>query len=218
MLGYKVYHKDDMYMKYKGHSKLWVDYLKNRDKGAKPPFEELLAGFDVVLEFAEYHEELRALCPDAKLILTERDAEKWVTSATDRIGMLRKVEKNFWIMKLLLFDPQVPSDFIYCATDRAKRAQAQSPGNDLREGLLKSFNSHNALMKSLPNVIVTNSKNGWKDLCAGLTVDAPDVPYPFANASGSLPKQHISRNIAKGVLFWYILPLCGIIFAYCYVM
>ena len=215
ILGYRVYHREDMYSTVR-HSNIWVDYLEKRDSGATPPFEKLLAGYDAVLEFGEFHKELHEMYPNAKLVLTERDAEKWINSIMSHLANMKTLEEHFWIIKMLgsYTQSQKVKNMIFIGNDRWKRALAIAGSNDLRKGLLQLFFSRNALLKSDPNVIVMDSKDGWKNLCAGLKVDVPNCAYPFRNAANATLHQTVVKGFVKNVLIVLILPLFGIILAY----
>ena len=206
-----------MYLNIPGHSNIWVEYLKNKDSGARPPFEKLLAGYDAVLEFGEFHRELHELCPNAKLVLTERDAEKWINSAMSHLANLKRLEKNYWIIKMFASyaHGETLRNLIFIGNERCKGALAITNGKDLRGGLLQLYNSHNALLKSDPDVIVMDPKDGWNKLCAGLNVDVPDCAYPLRNVANAGTNHEVVREVVKTSLIWYVLPLCGTILAYC---
>ena len=210
ILGYKCYHFEDVFTT-PGHAQIWCDYIENKaGSGAPPPLSKLLAGYDAVVDFphALYHRELRALCPDAAVLLTKRDPELWAKSMRHLLDTGNTVRRYKWILKYFLTNQLdqyiVIGDFIH------KKAF----GEMSRKELVESYNSHNELLESDCSVTVMDPKEGWQKLCAVLKVDIPDTPYPHLNSKAGLLKMHIIKNIVKCTFFWYILPLCAIILAF----
>lgn len=128
---------------------------------------------DVVWPFAE---EVIALYPEAKIVLTVRDdEEKWFASAFNtswynRIHVLARI--------LPALDPhwQRMSEFTtalwtYCY------------GNDFPTNGLRVYREHNAMVKRLggDRVLVFNPKDEWGPLCEHLGKPVPNVPYPHVN-------------------------------------
>ena len=110
------------------------------------------------------YKEIDAHIPGCKFILTLREPESWYQSVARHIGDLR--------------DPM--HEWIY--------GRGFGLPKDHKANTLNVFNAHNnevlAHFKDRPDdLLVLDFKKGagWKELCAFLGCEAPDVPFPHAN-------------------------------------
>lgn len=147
----------------------------------------LFAGFRSTMDWpgAAFWRELTETYPDAKVILTVRDAERWYES----------VATTIYPMFGSRSDP------------RAERARAVVPGLDVmteftrrliwdgpffggrfedRDHAIAVFEAHNAAVRrDVPadRLLVCGPDLGWPELCGflGVPVPVPDEPYPHLN-------------------------------------
>ena len=170
-------------------------------------------------------DELVSAYPNAKVILTNRDVDKWLVSMDKTfytvmkwrsMGMLAAVDKvidppppffslSVWVCPRL-FRAQMKiarrQDLIgpYWALLRIIM-NSWTKGNwedrgALRQGYLNHY-AHVRAVVAKENLLEFKSEDGWEPLCAFLGKPVPkDEPYPRVNDGDSVVKLH-------GYLFWY---------------
>jgi hypothetical protein len=154
---------------------LWDEALRRKTAGESIDWRPLLDGFQAIVDWpgAYFWAELTAAHPQAKVILTVRDPERWYDSIQGTIfSMLQEVEPP-----VLIPGAGVPHDIIYTRTFTGRltdRAHCQAV-----------FARHNqAVQESISpdRLLVFDVKEGWKPLCTFLGVPIPeDEPFPHAN-------------------------------------
>lgn len=123
--------------------------------------------------------QLVARYPGAKVVLTERDPERWYAS-----------------MAATIFSPQhrealggSPVGAIIAKLARRSwsgRDDALRSGPPPREVMIKLFEDHNAAVRAeIPEgrLLVYSVSQGWEPLCAFLGVEVPDTPFPRVNST-----------------------------------
>jgi len=140
-----------------------------------PDWESIFDGYASAVDWPACHfwRELMDHYPDAKVILSVRDAEQWFAST--QATMFRPD---------LMGDSKPPQNFQNMA---AKTVFADIGGdpND-HDSCIAAYKSHNQMvMKTVPadRLLVYEATQGWAPLCAFLGVAAPDAPYPRTNSS-----------------------------------
>ena len=172
-LGYaKCYHMAEV-AEHPEHAELWSAAWRGED-----PWETLFAGYAAAVDWpvAAFWQRLMRVYPQAKVILTVRDAEAWYQSAAGTI---------FQSMKdgLARLDPARES--------RLRMAREiivdGTFGGDLddKANALAVYRANVASAKAVPaeRLIVFDPRDGWAPLCAGLGVAVPDVSYPHVNTT-----------------------------------
>ena len=174
-LGYdKCYHMAELFQ-HPEHIETWERALHGERVDWSPIFEGYRAAVD--WPACEYWSDYYHLYPDAKVILSLRDADKWYESVMNTIyptstnlldsddpGMRRWGE---WANELIWqgrFDGQV--------TD-SKHAKAV-------------FEAHNARVQRMckpERLLVFEASMGWEPLCEFLGKPVPDEPYPRTNST-----------------------------------
>lgn len=152
--------------------KFWLK-AANREKF---DWEELFASYRASVDWPSCHfyRELSERYPDAKVILTERDPEKWVESFSQTILV---------VMQRMM-----------AATDEAELQSSRFieliVARDTfnfdfsRENLLKAYRAHNlAVRENIPakRLLVFDAPQGWAPLCEFLDVATPATPFPRTN-------------------------------------
>ncbi len=115
--------------------------------------------------------------PDAKVILTERDPQRWYDS-----------------MAATIFSPQhrqslqaSPVGAIIAKLARRSwpnRDEAVRSGPPPREVLIEMFEAHNAAVRreiAPERLLIYQVAQGWEPLCAFLGVPVPETPFPRVN-------------------------------------
>lgn len=155
--------------------------------GEPVDWEEIFQGFNSTVDMPAsfFYDELAARYPEANVILTVRDPDKWFESsratmlADDYREKLNRSPIGNLMAKMWAFQarkyggPKVPPT-------------ALSPAA-LREAAIARFNAHNAQVRQkIPaeRLLVFEAVQGWAPLCRFLGVPAPDVPFPHLNEPG----------------------------------
>ena len=168
-----------------GHADVW----RRAAEGETTDWPALLSGYRSTVDWpgCRFWRELRAQWPEAKVILSLRDADAWYDS----------VMKTIWPASSALMgvdaEPQrsfgrMHDEVIWSGTFQGRiedRAYAKHV-----------FEEHNAEVKrSVPveRLLIYEPGEGWERLCAFLGVDVPDTPYPHANSSEDFVRDIASR-------------------------
>ncbi|KAL8280903.1 hypothetical protein RQP46_006582 [Phenoliferia psychrophenolica] len=150
-----------------------------------------------------FPQELLKAYPNAKFILTVRDAEKWKRSTEETIFLSQK--NSIYYLSRLLTERGVK---IQAISDRIW--QSFFDGKFLSEGATR-FDAHTALVKAIipPSqllVVDVTSGVGWGPLCEFL--GKPYVPFPRENEGAAMKEsfaewdRHLQRQFLTLALKW----------------
>ena len=162
------------------HVSLW----EAATRGEPLDWERIFGGYQAAVDWptAAFYKELMKVYPEAKVLLTIRDPEKWyestkhtihtTTEAPDPSPMLRMATKLVWEQT---FD-----------------------GNfEDRRYAMEVFKRHNEEVKKYvppERLLVYEVKEGWKPLCEFLGVETPEEkPFPHLNDTESF-KQMMQQS------------------------
>ena len=164
------------------HISLWQDAAD----GKPADWEAIFNGYEAAVDWpvCAFWEELADVYPDAKFILSKRDAEKWFSSASATIfaGMSAAEQSNphSKMVKTLIVDNTFGGDI-----ENAEHAK-------------QIFEAHNAQVQAtLPpeRLLVFEASDGWEPLCAYLEVPVPAEPYPRTNSTEDFKKRVKSGSV-----------------------
>lgn len=156
------------------HDAMWLAYASGETSDWRP----MLGGFTSTVDWPTTFiwERLAADNPDAKIILTLRDAHAWYQSCAATI---------FGRMEEALRDPPAdPERGRHMRMVNTIIVEKTFGGTLDRDHALRVFNAHNDKVRrtaSKERLLVYESGEGWEPLCAFLNVPVPSVPYPTAN-------------------------------------
>ena len=170
----KCYHMAEV-MEHPEHADLWLAAWRGDD-----PWERLFDGYAAAVDWpaAAFWPRLMAFYPQAKVLLTVRDARRWYKSATDTI---------FQSMKDGLRSPDL------ARRERLRMAHEiiveGTFGGDLDDeaSAIAVYEANVARFHAevpADRLIVFDPKDGWQPLCDALGVAPPDEPYPHVNTTG----------------------------------
>lgn len=184
ILGFdKCYHMEELFENPQG-----VGTWEQAEKGRAVDWDSLFKGYQAIVDFpgSIHYKKLMEHYPDAKIILTIRDPERWYNSA-------RKTIYSFDIgiglkLKLLLTLP-------FSATSRQVLRIIRLIETTIWKGFFKGrfedrayaiqhFNDHiQAVKKTVPpdRLLIFQAKEGWEPLCQFLGAEVPAQPYPSSN-------------------------------------
>ncbi|NBC21441.1 MAG: sulfotransferase family protein [Alphaproteobacteria bacterium] len=156
-------------------------------RGETPDWDEVFEGYQAAVDFPAciFWRELAEAYPDAKLILTERPAEKWYDSAYNTIYALTKAVPGW--MKTLLPRMRRIDEFVNKLVWRDVfdgRFEDKAHAIDIYE-------RHVAAVKAaLPpeRLLVMEISEGWQPLCEFLGHEVPDWDFPRVNDTAEFRK------------------------------
>jgi hypothetical protein len=147
-------------------------------------WETALIGFRSTVDWpgAYFWRELSARYPDAKVILTERDPERWYRSAFDTIypsSPQAKARTRDRMVARMIWEGVFDDRF----EDKAHA--------------LEIFDRHNEAVKSTiaaDRLLVFDASQGWEPLCRFLGCAVPEEPYPHSNTTEAFLKMIAARK------------------------
>lgn len=147
--------------------------LWTKAAAGKPDWPATFKGYGAAVDFptAAFWRELAAFYPDAKIILSLRDPQKWYESTQETILSPLAVKS----MPSMPFAPVV-KDVVWRFFDYEVHD---------RDHMIAAFNRHNdAVRKAIPKerLLVFDAKDGWGPLCAFLGKKIPTEPFPRVNS------------------------------------
>jgi hypothetical protein len=164
-----------------------LPYWQELHHTGKTDFDKVLQGYRAVVDFpgAIYYKAMMEKYPDAKVILTVRDPEKWYKSACDTIFNMPKGFDRFMMKLVGLLKPDVGhvSRTLDFANEAIWKGLFQDRFSD-KAFAIDFFNRWNAeVQRVVPadKLLVFEVKDGWEPLCAFLNKPVPAIPFPKVN-------------------------------------
>ena len=142
----------------------------------RPDYDAIFAGFRSAVDFpvSAYWQDVLGAMPDAKVILSHRDAEDWYGSFSQTILPLI-LEKEAWPKNAVPWFAMIEKVIIGKALG----------GRTDREGILKAYRANEAAARDLEaqgKALVFSARDGWEPLCRFLGVAVPNAPFPKTKA------------------------------------
>lgn len=182
----------------------WLDV----GEGRASDWDGLFGGFHSAIDWpaASYWRELAAHYPDAKVILTVRDPERWYESVSSTIFARALAERRLPVRRRIvrwLVARRSPDFARYPRMARATVFDRVFGGRiDDRDHVLGVFERHIAEVKdAIPDgrLLVFDVRDGWEPLCAFLGVPVPDEPFPESNERAAWHRKR-PRRLARLIL------------------
>lgn len=151
--------------------------------GGGVDWDEVFGGYRSTVDWpgCAFWRELTETYPDARVILTVRDPQRWYDSTHDTIYQLAKAESGTH-----------DSDDPFLPTVKKMIWEGTFDGRfEDREHAIEVFEHHNAEVRraiSSDRLLVYQVGQGWQPLCDFLGVDVPDEEFPHVNDAASLPE------------------------------
>ncbi len=160
-----VYHMFELY-KQPHHGKLWYSQ--------PPAWDEIFRGYSAALDWPAvyFYAELARLNPDAKVVLTTRDAEEWYDSAYATVWQRRaeRIAKG-------ICGSSISDVIIWEGTFNGRFLD--------REYAIDVYNQHiDEVRRTIPKhrLLEYDIHDGWGPLCEFLGFPVPDTPFPNINS------------------------------------
>jgi hypothetical protein len=145
----------------------------------------LFQNFQATVDFpaSVVYKELMEAFPEAKIVHTVRDPERWYDSTYETIYQVKSVVPN-WLQKL------VPLVSRFTEMERRLIWQNLFEGNfENRQRAIEIFHQHTEAVKSTvpaERLLIFNVNEGWEPLCQFLDVPLPDRPFPHVNGRDAM--------------------------------
>src|SRR5215210_4159516 len=210
------------------HVQLW----EAAARGKSVDWNELFGGYRATTDWpaCSFYEELMQSYPDAKVILTLRDPNRWYESTYNtlylrqriassavfrclrRLG-LRQFNANTFLLLVLragasvgLFRPGMARGA--WLIDRLIWQDTFGGNLEDRQHAIGVFERHNEEVKRrvpVERLLVYEIKEGWRPLCDFLGVEEPDKPFPHLNDTHTFRKM-----IRRRITFALAAPIAGV--------
>jgi hypothetical protein len=169
------YHMEEV-IKRPFHTKLWQQI----GRGKAVPWEQIFHNFQATVDFpaSVFYRELFDTYPNAKVVHTVRDPERWYKSTAETIYQAA-ANFPFWVPKII-----PPLGWFIDLQERLIWQKIFNGRFLDRDYAIEVFNQHTATVRQhIPpeNLLVFEVKEGWEPLCAFLNVPVPDIPFPHIN-------------------------------------
>ena len=176
----KCYHMMEVHL-HPGHNQIWRDTAA----GKMPDWQALFEGYQASVDWPScnfWREQLQAF-PDAKVILSRRDPQKWYQSVMNTIWLASKsraesddpaVRNSAAMAFEVIWDPIFERRM------------------DDEDWVISRYEAHNqAVIDEVPadKLLVYEPGEGWQPLCEFLEVEVPDEPYPKVNSTEDFKAQ-----------------------------
>jgi hypothetical protein len=177
LLGFgRCYHMVEV-MRNPSHLRRWADIMQ----GGKADWDSLFRGYQAATDWpvAAYYKDLMNVYPDAKVILTVRDPERWHRSV---MNTLYQAGRGFFGR----FTRIIPS--VHQFLNAMEKAIWQDVFHNRLEDkahAVEVFQNHIEEVKHVvpkERLLIFEARQGWEPLCSFLNVPVPiDKPYPHKN-------------------------------------
>lgn len=186
-----------------------IPYWEAAARGEPIDWNTIFRGYQATTDWPAcvFYEELMQAYPEAKVILTLRDPEKWYESASNTIFYTRIQSARSRVSSILYSALAALNPFM----GRAMRITNSLFSNERigsyhvenKQETIAYFTQHNQnVMQRVPpeKLLVYQVKEGWEPLCAFLGVEVPkDKPFPHLNDRDSFPATKALRSFRNGL-------------------
>jgi hypothetical protein len=182
---------------------LWMDTL-----AGKAQWDEIFAGFQSTVDWPGgfFYEELMDVYPDALVLLSVRDPQRWAKSAHDTIWSVRHGESLMRLLSSAWGEVDTKwARFLEMVdallwTGKGTFAGAHASEQQLAAGM-EAFNEQVKRTVPAERLLVWEPQDGWEPLCQALGVPVPSEPVPHVNDSEEFVGRVIDGALA-GLTAW----------------
>jgi hypothetical protein len=181
-----------------------LDYWQTLAEGGDVAWDEVFEGYQSSCDWPSctYWEELSREYPEAKIILSLRDPERWHASGMETIYPATYLVPRWigrWIPRLGRFN-KMTKDSVWEGVFGGRFPD--------RDHAMKIYLDHNEYVKATApkdRLLVFEAKDGWGPLCEFLEVPVPDGDYPHLNDASQIR----SAILGARIFGWVVLVALG---------
>ena len=194
---------------------MWTEALRAKFEDGKPfghaEFDNLLGKWGATTEqpVSFLPEEMLAAYPDAKVILVERDVERWYKSfsevvingyASPFVPLGTMIDRTYLGQMRAQMD-LIIKHYFHVQENHTRFGLFNNPEffNKWRENARSTYLAHNDRIKRITpkdRLLVYRLDQGWEPLCQHLGKPIPDVPFPRVNETLAM-QEKINLYIAE---------------------
>lgn len=155
-------------------------------------------------------EELIEAYPEVKVVLVQRDIERWYKSFNDTvvngnanplIPFLTMIDKTY-IGQMAALSDIVAKYYFHVLVPRTRYWFLNNPEffKQWRENARQVYRAHNETIKRVApqgRLLLFDFEEGWEPLCKFLGKEIPDVPFPRVNETEAV-QEKVNLYIAEG--------------------
>jgi hypothetical protein len=181
-----------------GHGTFWKEAIRKWERGEPIAWDEVFGNYRATVDFpaANFYAELTEAYPEAKVVLTVRDPQRWYDSARSAFGNIPTIDpsraRGHLIAKAMsLLFPTLWQAMSAMQEMREGSGMAFDGSPEDKEHATKEFERHIREVKErVParRLLVYEVKQGWVPLCEFLGVEAPREPFPRLNERDQFPE------------------------------
>jgi Sulfotransferase domain len=175
------------------HTGFWISAWR----GESADWDGVLGGYEAAVDWpaCTFYEELMERHPEAKVILSVRDPERWYESVRNTIYELSVAIPRHPIYRI---GYEIVSFFVFRGSGNVDLAdeiiwQGTFDGRfEDKDYAIEVFERHNAeVQRRVPGdrLLIYDVKAGWEPLCEFLGVEVPDEPFPRTNDTAQMRRR-----------------------------
>jgi hypothetical protein len=191
------------HMKEVGSSLEQINWFDQVSRDEIVDWNRVFAKFESAVDWpaAAYYQELAALFPESKIILSVRDPDDWYDSVTETIYAVGQNVPR-WLRWLV-----PPVNRLVSMVSRIVWDGVFAGRFEDRSYTISIFNQHiEEVRKNIPadRLLIHSAKEGWAPICEFLKVPVPQTAYPRVNEAKDI-KRMVSLLKALSWLPWVLL-------------
>lgn len=182
-----------------------ADHWQAAWRGEPVDWEGFLGGYEAAVDWpaCSFYEELMERYPDAKVILTVRDPERWYESMRSTIYKLTRISTRSSLSRvgLAFLSLFVSGTFtirpLQIAEEIVLRGTFDGKFED-KHHAIEVFNRNNEeVRRRVPQerLLIYEVKEGWEPLCEFLGVEEPDKPFPRLNDAAEMRRRVLGVRV-----------------------
>jgi Sulfotransferase domain len=205
MLGFPCYHMRDMMADLETSVPQYRRALEGNGD-----WDEIFEGKESTVDWpAAYHwHELIDVYPDAKVLLSVRDAESWVRSMQNTINQVFFGDSLMYHLARAQYaiDPEYAAWIDLLTEMNWGERGAWAGTNGEPAAMAEAMERWNrTVIDTVPSerLLVWHPKDGWEPLCELLDVPVPDAPVPNVNDTEAFQKSLIMAPAINAINAWW---------------
>ncbi|KAJ2957659.1 hypothetical protein NQZ79_g6664 [Umbelopsis isabellina] len=181
-LGYDVHHMIVIMSDPNSDKQTFIDAWQGKEVDWNKTFDK----FDAAVDWpsSTFYKQLMEVYPDAKVIHTTRDAEKWYESCKNTIMPVATQEMSASMPPHVSAGQDMVRKVVWDGEMQGKMVD--------KDAAIQMFRDHDEEVKrTVPAdrlLVFETGKDGWEKLCSFLGKDIPSTPWPHVNKTEDFRK------------------------------